>query len=159
MVDYSWKRERLFNKNTVEGILDICKENPLATVELVESKPKSKWRPLPLDTVELEKTVSRKLRINAKDTMKIAEKLYTQGFISYPRTETNIFPKELNLIPLIEQQLHDHRWGVFAQGILTDGGPNPRQGKKSDQVKPLRFYFTFILQFIFIKGPPTYTSN
>lgn len=28
---------------------------------------------------ELEKLASRKLRINAKETMKIAEKLYTQG--------------------------------------------------------------------------------
>lgn len=83
-------------------------------VEVV-SKPKSKWRPLPLDTVvrlhcarrtdlrealnrcfsphsqillfffwlfptqELEKLASRKLKINAKETMRIAEKLYTQG--------------------------------------------------------------------------------
>lgn len=37
--------------------------------------------------------------------MKIAEKLYTQGYISYPRTETNIFPKELDLKPLVEMQV------------------------------------------------------
>ncbi len=42
--------------------------------------------------------------------MKIAEKLYTQGYISYPRTETNIFPKELNLVPLVETQAQDPRW-------------------------------------------------
>jgi DNA topoisomerase IA len=29
--------------------------------------------------------------------MRIAEKLYTQGFISYPRTETNIFPPDFNV--------------------------------------------------------------
>ncbi len=53
----------------------------------------------------MEKLASRKLRISAKETMKIAEKLYTQGYISYPRTETNIFPKELDLRPLVEMQV------------------------------------------------------
>ncbi|KAI4457177.1 prokaryotic dna topoisomerase [Holotrichia oblita] len=134
--EFNWKRERLFDKNACEAILDICKENPMATVEMVESKPKSKWRPLPLDTVEMEKNVSRKLRITAKEAMRIAEKLYTQGLISYPRTETNIFPRELNLQPLVEQQTADNRWGPFAQRILNEGGPNPRQGKKSDQAHP-----------------------
>lgn len=50
-VEFLWKRERLFDKNACEAILDICKENPTATIEQVESKPKNKWRPLPLDTV------------------------------------------------------------------------------------------------------------
>ena len=43
--------------------------------------------------------------------MKIAEKLYTQGYISYPRTETNIFPKELDLSGLVEQQTRNNNWG------------------------------------------------
>ncbi|XP_047428645.1 DNA topoisomerase 3-alpha [Mugil cephalus] len=136
-VEFSWKRNRLFNHTACLVLYQICMEDPMATVTSVTSKPKSKWRPLPLDTVELEKLASRKLRINAKETMKIAEKLYTQGFISYPRTETNIFPASLALGPLVEQQTQSPVWGTFAQRVLEQpGGPNPRQGKNSDQAHP-----------------------
>lgn len=134
--EFTWKRDRLFDKNCCEAVLDICKESNLATVESIDSKSKNKWRPLPLDTIEFEKTVSKKLRINAKEAMKIAEKLYTQGFISYPRTETNIYPKELNLSNLVQLQADNNRWGVFARRILNEGGPTPRAGKKSDQAHP-----------------------
>jgi DNA topoisomerase-3 len=60
---------------------------------------------------ELEKLASRKLRISAKETMKIAEKLYTSGFISYPRTETNMFAKEIDLASMVENQTRDPNWG------------------------------------------------
>ncbi|KAM8844721.1 DNA topoisomerase 3-alpha isoform 2-T3 [Spinachia spinachia] len=136
-VEFSWKRNRLFNHTACLVLYQICMEDPIATVTSVTSKPKSKWRPLPLDTVELEKLASRKLKISAKETMKIAEKLYTQGYISYPRTETNIFPTTLALGPLVEQQTQSPVWGTFAQRVIDQpGGPNPRQGKKSDQAHP-----------------------
>ncbi|KAM6914565.1 LOW QUALITY PROTEIN: DNA topoisomerase 3-alpha [Lycodopsis pacificus] len=136
-VEFNWKRNRLFNHTACLVLYQICMEDPIATVTSVTSKPKSKWRPLPLDTVELEKLASRKLRISAKETMKIAEKLYTQGYISYPRTETNIFPTTLPLGPLVEQQTQSPVWGTFAQRVIEQpGGPNPRQGKKSDQAHP-----------------------
>jgi DNA topoisomerase-3 len=56
-----------------------------ASVTAVEKKPKTKYRPVALDTVELEKLGVRKLKITAKRVLAAAEKLYTQGFISYPR--------------------------------------------------------------------------
>ncbi|XP_053551092.1 DNA topoisomerase 3-alpha [Bombina bombina] len=135
-VDFGWKRNRLFNHTACLVLYQICMENPVATVVEVGSKPKSKWRPVALDTVEMEKLASRKLKIGAKETMKIAEKLYTQGFISYPRTETNIFPKDLNLTSLVEDQTQDPQWGGFAQRILERGGPTPRNGSKTDQAHP-----------------------
>uniref|UniRef100_A0A8C2XUA3 DNA topoisomerase n=1 Tax=Capra hircus TaxID=9925 RepID=A0A8C2XUA3_CAPHI len=136
VVEFSWKRHRLFNHTACLVLYQLCMEDPRATVVEVRSKAKSKWRPQALDTVELEKLASRKLRINAKETMRIAEKLYTQGYISYPRTETNIFPKDLDLAALVEQQIPDPRWGAFARNILEHGGPTPRNGNKSDQAHP-----------------------
>lgn len=50
-VDFAWERVRIFDKDACEILHDICCENPQATVIEVKTKPKSKWRPLPLDTV------------------------------------------------------------------------------------------------------------
>ncbi|XP_065846647.1 DNA topoisomerase 3-alpha-like [Oscarella lobularis] len=136
LTEFNWKRGRLFLQIACEVLHDRCMENSLATVVAKTSKHKSKWRPLPLDTVELEKLASRKLRINAKETMRIAEKLYTQGYISYPRTETNIFPLTLNLNEIIGKQTNDPNWGAFAAGILQQGGATPRRGSKTDNAHP-----------------------
>ncbi|CAG2214300.1 TOP3 [Mytilus edulis] len=133
--EFTWKRNRLFDHLACLVLYTHCIENPVAKVVDVKSKTKSKWRPTALDTVEMEKLASRKLRINAKETMKIAEKLYTQGFISYPRTETNMFPKELDLQKLVEDQTRDYNWGDFARRVL-ENGPNPRNGNKTDQAHP-----------------------
>ena len=72
------------------------------------------------------------------ETMKKPNTLWylSLRYISYPRTETNIFPKDLNLVALVEQQTLDPHWGAFAQTILERGGPNPRNGNKSDQAHP-----------------------
>lgn len=111
------------------------RERPLAVVENVITKPKSKRRPVALETIVLEKSASRKLHISAKRTMDIAQKLYTKGFISYPRTETNKFPKDIDLRSLVALQIVDHQWGPFAQGLLNTG-VNPHNGSKSDEAHP-----------------------
>lgn len=96
-VEYIWARHRLFDRNCCEAFLMVCQANPTAQVINVTQKPKSKWRPQAMDTIELEKLGSRKLRLSAKETMTIAEKLYSKGIISYPRTETNQFSKDIDL--------------------------------------------------------------
>lgn len=96
-VEYSWDRHRLFDKNSCEAFLMLCQNEPTAKVVNVTQKPKNKWRPQAMDTIELEKLGSRKLKLSAKETMTIAEKLYSNGIISYPRTETNMYSGDIDL--------------------------------------------------------------
>ena len=42
----------------------------------------------------------------------------------------------MKLVPLVEMQSGDPRWGGFAAGVLANGGPRPRQGRKTDQAHP-----------------------
>jgi len=49
------------------------------------------------------------------DPRKIAEGLYTKGYISYPRTETDQFDKGIDLKKLIEKQVPDPAWGEYAR--------------------------------------------
>lgn len=42
-----------------------------------------------MNTVQLLKIASSAYHIGPHQTMQIAERLYTQGYISYPRTETS----------------------------------------------------------------------
>jgi len=58
---------------------------------------KKKYRPYPLTTVKFQKLATDKLKMSSAEAMKIAEKLYQSGYISYPRTETNAFPITINL--------------------------------------------------------------
>ena len=133
-VIFHWARNRLFSEIIANALYATVKEAREAKVTSVQNNPKSKWRPLPLETVELEKK-ARMLGMSAKEIMSVAEKLYTSGYISYPRTETNIFPKGLDLEPLVQNLTSDNRFGGFAEEVLSRG-LNPRQGRKSDQAHP-----------------------
>ncbi|XP_067622103.1 DNA topoisomerase 3-alpha isoform X3 [Eurosta solidaginis] len=134
-VDFAWSRNRSFDKAACEDYLLLCLADPKAKVENVTIKSKHKWRPTPLDTVEMEKLGSRKLKISAKETMTIAEKLYSRGIISYPRTETNQFSKDIDLRSIAERFIEHPEWGHFVRRI-NEWGANPRNGNKTDQAHP-----------------------
>lgn len=68
------------------------------SVESVTEKDLVKPRPLALNTVELMRAASAGLGIGPHTAMTIAERLYTQGFISYPRTETTSYPQNFDLV-------------------------------------------------------------
>lgn len=50
-VEFSWQRVRLFDEAFCRILYERCRENPTASVLKVIKKPKSKWRPVPLDTI------------------------------------------------------------------------------------------------------------
>lgn len=71
-------------------------------------------KPLPLNTIALQKLASKKLKMASSKVMEVAENLYRSGFISYPRTETDIFDKGTNLKSLVDIQRENPEWGNYA---------------------------------------------
>lgn len=52
--------------------------------------------------------------------MQIAERLYTQGYISYPRTETTHYPENFDLKGALKQQANSPIW---AEEVRAFGMP------------------------------------
>lgn len=63
----------------------------------MEGKRREHRPPVPLATLEMQKRVTRELRLPGERVMKLAEELYQAGFISYPRTETDRFSNDYDL--------------------------------------------------------------
>ncbi|CAH7669233.1 DNA topoisomerase [Phakopsora pachyrhizi] len=137
-VEFKWKRQRLFDWHPAFVLYELCADDPEATIKDVQLKPAVKWKPLPLTTVELQKSGSRLLRLTPKQILDIAEKLYQKGFVSYPRTETDQFDPKFDFMTLIEKQVNDTAWGAFAKKLQSDEGwfQIPRNGKKNDKAHP-----------------------
>ena len=135
-VNFTWRRVHLFDRAMVTIIFEACLDAKSARVTKVQKKPTSKWRPLPLTTVELQMQGSRFLRLTSQQVMSVAEKLYTKGFISYPRTETDQFPKEFDFNAIIQRQTQSNQWGPYAQNLLSGGFRTPRSGHHNDQAHP-----------------------
>jgi DNA topoisomerase-3 len=135
-VTFNWARTHLFDRAAVVILFERCIAAKTARVTKVQEKPTSKWKPLPLTTVELQKVASRLLRMTSQQAMSIAESLYNKGFISYPRTETDRFDKGMNLRALVEKQTQDNRWGAFAQNLVNGAFRQPREGRNDDKAHP-----------------------
>ncbi|OAF69531.1 hypothetical protein A3Q56_02637 [Intoshia linei] len=116
--NFYWHRLRLFDHPMCLAIYGYMLQNPISKVTKIESKRKTKWRPLPLETVSFQKLCSRKLYMTAKKGMQIIEKLYNKGFVSYPRTETNIFPDSLNLREAVNHQVSHDQWGGLIISLM-----------------------------------------
>lgn len=135
-VKLEWQRVRIFEKEIAMIFFNIVKDNKEALVEQVTEKDSYRSRPLALNTVELMRCASAGLGIGPHNAMQIAEKLYTQGFISYPRTETTSYPTNFDLRGVLKQFERSQEYGEEARNILNDY-TSPRQGKDCGDHPPI----------------------
>lgn len=71
IVAFAWRRNHLFDLPVAMLLYEQCIEHPMATVQKVETKPTSRWKPLPLTTVELQQSGSRLLGMTPKRVLDV----------------------------------------------------------------------------------------
>src|SRR6266540_485514 len=104
------------------------------TVKEVSSKRNSRQPPTPYNTTAFTTDASSRLGITPRTAMSIAEDLYMDGFISYPRTDNTVYPRSLNTRELVSSlaRLPDFE----AAAPLLDGDLKPTRGKKETTDHP-----------------------
>lgn len=134
---FRWKRGNLYDRLSCVLLYQLCVEAGQARVIECSARATSKYKPCPLNTIELQKRASRFLRISSDDTMAAAEALYQRGILSYPRTETDFFKEGFELTPLIQEHGNHPDWGQFSRRLLDENGfEHPKSGGHDDQAHP-----------------------
>ena len=90
--------------------------------------------PIPFSTTLFVAEATR-LGLGAANAMRIAEDLYTQGLISYPRTDNTVYPRGLGLRTLVEK----FKEGPFAEAaefVLMQPSFRPTRGRSETTDHP-----------------------
>ena len=144
-VVFNWALDKMFCQYTVGfyymDLIERSKFNPdepryYGTIRNVTKKPVTKFKPKPLSTEDMQKLAITRLRIGAKQVMDLANELYQKGYISYPRSETNMYNASINLKDVVAKMEAHERYGQYACRLLAGAYEAPRNGNKSDNAHP-----------------------
>lgn len=132
-----WERQRLFDFDVAVMFKNIVMEDGILKVTSISEKEECKTRPSGLNTVNLLKVASSALGFGPQLAMQLAERLYTQGFISYPRTESTAYPASFDFNGTLENLGHNSIWGDYARKLLYEGHFKPRPGTDAGDHPPI----------------------
>ena len=69
--------------------------------------------------------------------MKHMEKLYNQGYLSYPRTETTRYNPTINLMNIVQKLTANENFGEFAEKVANkEQWAGAKRGKHDDKAHP-----------------------
>src|ERR687892_767061 len=106
-----------------------------ATVVGVEQKSATRRPPTPFNTTAF-LTAAANIGISPSRAARIAEDLYTDGFISYPRTDNTVYPRSLDLREVLGYLGSVEGVGQHAKGLLSQEKLSPTRGKKETTDHP-----------------------
>src|SRR6476619_136800 len=119
-------------------------------VKEVSSRRNTRKPPTPFNTTAFTTDASSRLGITPASAMRIAEDLYMDGFISYPRTDNTVYPQSLNTRELVSSLVRIPEFQAAAP--LLDGDLTATRGKKETTDHP-PIYPTQALHANVLDGP------
>jgi len=125
-----WKEEE------VKKIHNKIKKEKKAVVDSIKKSEFPQAPPFPFDLTSLQLEAYRSLRINPKDTLEIAQELYSASYISYPRTSSNQLPPSINIKKILTDLSKQKEYKELCEELLKENKLTPNNGKKQDPAHP-----------------------
>ena len=106
-----------------------------ATVTAVEKRSRTTRPPAPFNTTSLQ-TAAASEGISPARTMRLAESLYMDGLISYPRVDNTVYPKSLDLRGCVRMLSQVPQYRAACRELLDAGPLHATRGKQETTDHP-----------------------
>jgi len=124
--------DRFWEKKEADAALAGTKSPGI--VKEVSAKSSQRKPPAPFNTTAFTTEASSRLGITPKRAMQLAEDLYMDGFVSYPRTDNTVYPSSLPTRELVASLVRIPEFEAAAP--LLDGDLVPTRGRKETTDHP-----------------------
>ena len=129
---------KFWEKQKAKTVTDKCKGVDGKIVK-IERKQQQFYPPVPFDLTTLQRESYGLFGFSPKMTLEVAQSLYEQASISYPRTSSQKLPPTIGYRTILKKLASNIEYGEMCSRILKKEKLWPVQGKKEDPAHPAIF--------------------
>ncbi|ATZ61025.2 MAG: DNA topoisomerase I [Methanosarcinales archaeon Met12] len=127
------EKGRFLEKGEAESIISRLGREGI--ISKLEQEEQIENPPIPFNTTEFLRASSA-IGLSPANAMRIAEGLYIDGWISYPRTDNTVYPKSLDTREIIRSLSKHDEFKEHADALLKKDVLKPTRGKKETTDHP-----------------------
>jgi len=127
--------DKFWKKDEADKVLNTVKEIKKGKINEVKKTSFQQPAPPPFDLTSLQTEAYRVFKIHPKESLSIAQKLYTAGWISYPRTSSNQIPPAIGYEKIMQALSKQSEYTDKCKELMKKT-LKPNNGKKSDPAHP-----------------------
>lgn len=133
------KTDKFWEKAEADRVIEKTRNAKEAKVGRIEKKQFNQMPPFPFDLTSLQVEAYRCFSISPKETLSIAQELYTSGLMSYPRTSSQQLPPAIGYEKILNDLSGQKQYNELAKKLLKKPKLMPNNGKKTDPAHPAIF--------------------
>ncbi len=135
MCEVEYEKTTLDQKADADAVVKACK-GKTGEIETIEVKKHQQKPPIPFDLGKLQTEAYSLFRYTPRRTSNIAQRLYLEALISYPRTSSQKLPSTIDYGAILKKLSKKTIYRKLATNLLGRDELKPVEGKKEDPAHP-----------------------
>src|SRR3989454_7688855 len=133
-----YERDKIASQSEAKVVCDECR-GAVLDVRSVESRDTQHHSPYPFDLSSLQSEAYRHFGNSPARTLALAERLYLDALISYPRTSSQKLPPDIGYAEILKGIASHAEYRPLVAKLMTEGDLRPNNGPKEDPAHPAIF--------------------
>jgi len=130
-----YERKKINRRIEADAIVEVC-SGKNGVVKSIKEKKFRQAPPTPFDLGSLQTEAYGLFKYTPRRTGNIAERLYLEALISYPRTSSQKLPPVINYKAILSALSYETAYKGLASELLKKEELKPNEGKKEDSAHP-----------------------